>query len=471
MPVICSPRASGSSEMLRTTDTQAGSQRRTLVSQGLHLLRLLRLKQSTFSGGSSITIALNGSAVVLYGLGSILVARAIGPEETGKLAWFVAGTATVALFSDVAGIYYSSALHAARRSGGFTPRQVHGSVVAYGVACGVFAALVVSAVLPFRVLIFKGLAPGAWSILIFLNIVGGALVNQFRGLFWGRSQFLLLGALGLARWGGYSMLAVAGALLLGWQEGAQIALMQVVATWTCVLGSAAYFAARGGGIGRPSLNFLKSIARQGLRGAGLSWITYLHLRVDQFLVNVMLGARELGLYAVAVSLGEVITQIPGMLGMVVFPAAAGTQDPVEEGRRTVRRSLWVTGITAAALLPVFVLSSWLVNVLYGAAFSGSAALLQAYLPAVVFLSGLLLLNNHVSGLGYPAPQLWLAGIALLLNVVMNLVLIAKVGVLGAPLSSSITYAVWFATMFAYLQRRTRTTVNVQPLPQHVGISE
>ena len=67
------------------------------------LLQAVRARQGSFKTGSAITIVFNGAAIVVMGVGSILITRALGPEQAGYLVWSIAGTTTIALFADTLG--------------------------------------------------------------------------------------------------------------------------------------------------------------------------------------------------------------------------------------------------------------------------------------------------------------------------------------------------------------------------------
>lgn len=67
----------------------------------------------------------------------------------------------------------------------------------------------------------------------------------------------------------------------------------------------------------------------------------------------------------------------------------------------------------------------------------------ALLPGVVFLGSAKVLTNEIAGRGYPHYNSINAGLALVLTVILDLMLIPQYGVLGAALASSIAYMVIF----------------------------
>jgi O-antigen/teichoic acid export membrane protein len=413
----------------------------------------IRQRQSSFAYGSAITIVLNSAAIVLYGVGSILVSRKIGPEQTGLLVWFVTGTATIALFADCLGIYYSNAHLIASGHEGFELASIRTTVLLYGLVIGLLVGLLFGLVPAARSRAFPGSYVGVWIPLIVLNILGLVLIAQIRGLFWGKGSFLLVGSLWLLKTGAYSLVSVSFAYLLNWKQASQMAIAQVIATWSCVLAALPYFAYRG--LAGADWKYLRACMSVGWRAAGVNLFTFLHQRLDQYFVKSFSGAEALGLYGTIVSIGEMLTQVPGMLGMVMFSLVAREKDGQRAARTTLRRTLVVIVIASVLMAPVSYIGPTLIRFLYGERFAGAGPLLVRFLPAVVFLSGLLLVNNHLSGRGYPLSQLFAAAGALAANVLLNLTLLPRWGVLGAPVSASISYGIWLLLVGACLLNTMR----------------
>jgi len=105
------------------------------------------------------------------------------------------------------------------------------------------------------------------------------------------------------------------------------------------------------------------------------------------------------------------------------------------------------GIFTLILAP---LASNIVAVLYGGEFSGSAAALRPLLPAIVFLSGLVIINNHLAGLGYPPILVASMIVGIGGNILLNLWLLPRIDIIGASIASSITYGIQFLIELGYL---------------------
>ena len=426
------------------------------------LARFLRSRQQSFAGGSLITIALNGVSMVMFLLGSLLVARALGPKQAGYLMWFITGTDTISRFADVFGIYYgNSYLIASGKRGEIDDAAITGTVLVYGLAVGVVVGILFGWFSPITRVAFYGFTEPAWPLLITLNILGLVVITQIRGLLWANKSFIWLGLLNVVKIGSYGILALVIAYPLNARIGSKVAIAQVISTWVCVTGLMALLMSRG--IARPVPEYFRRCLGIGARGAGANWLSFLHLRADQYMVHTFLGPTALGLYGVAVWLGELITQVPAMLGMVLFPHVAAAQNQKQAFRATITWTLGVMGLVAVLILPLAFLTPIVVHLLYGDQFLGAVPLLRYYLPGVVVLSGLYLVNNHIAGLGYPMMYVVILAAALAINIGLNLFLLPRMGVAGASVSSSISYCFWFLFVGGYLIHRLRQDSTVAVL--------
>jgi len=412
------------------------------------LYQSIKARQKSFVIGSIITIVLNGLSIFVSSITSILVARALGPQELGYLILFMTGTNTISLFADVMGIHYSNAYLIASNNHNVALPTVRGTVLFYGIIVGLFTGSIFGLISPLRLLIFHGFDAPTWGVLIGFSVLGLSLLSQVRGLFLGHSNFLMLGALGLFQPLLYSILFLGTTYMLGWRTGVQVAMMYLVATWVCVAGALIFLMHRG--IARPSFRYIKACAQVGWRAAITNWLSFLQLRVDQYLVNWLLGPVALGFYGVAVSCGEFLTRVPGMLGSVIFPLVAAEKNNTLMARITLRRCGLVMAFVGLLSVPMGVFAQSLIGCLYGSAFTPSVQALQFLLPAVIFMSGLLIVDNHLAGLGYPVMKIISLLISLAINVLGNLILLPKLGIIGASVTSSFSYLIWLLLVTGYL---------------------
>ena len=79
-----------------------------------------------------------------------------------------------------------------------------------------------------------------------------------------------------------------------------------------------------------------SLFGYGVRAQMTNLATYFNQRADQLVLSLLVPPRELGLYAVAVSLGAAVTFVPQAAGLVTFADAAG--QGTQSAKRTIATS-------------------------------------------------------------------------------------------------------------------------------------
>lgn len=187
---------------------------------------------------------------------------------------------------------------------------------------------------------------------------------------------------------------------------------------------------------------MRATLRFGLREYAGNILQFCNYRLDAFLVNGMLGAASVGLYGVATRLAEVVWYFPSAVGFALLPKAAATEAR-EMNRFTPRVFLLTLGVTTVAVLGLALLGKPLIRIIYAEGFVASYAPMAALLPGVALLGAARVLTSDISGRGHPLYNSIISGIALVLTVVLNLILIPRLGIMGAAVASTCSYTVTF----------------------------
>jgi PST family polysaccharide transporter len=160
------------------------------------------------------------------------------------------------------------------------------------------------------------------------------------------------------------------------------------------------------------------------------------MRIDQIMLKEMLGEKELGIYAAALTLVQVWNVIPATLVASLAPFVARMKSRGEaeyqDALVILFRFFAIVAILGAGLTAVA--APWLVSFLYGAEFRSSAAVLSVLVFVIVFIfqgmaQTLWVINNDVRIANLVATFL-----AALVSIGANFFLIRKFGILGAVFS-------------------------------------
>jgi O-antigen/teichoic acid export membrane protein len=197
----------------------------------------------------------------------------------------------------------------------------------------------------------------------------------------------------------------------------------------------------------PSWEFAKESLSFGIWQYLSDIIQFLVSRVDFFLVAYFLGSAGLGIYSVAAGIAEVTSRVPRELGTVLFPAFAAGHLQKASAVSFLRLTVAVALLTAILL---GVISKPVILLLFGKDFAAAVPAFRWLLPGVVAWSTLHVTWNHASANGRPGLGVPIFGAAAVLDVVLDIFLLPKIGVVGASIASTISYgfaAFLFARIF------------------------
>ena len=391
-------------------------------------------RRSSFVRSALQTYGASLAGAVLSLVSVLIIARVLGPEGRGNvayltsLAWFTASLFTF-------GVQEANANLAASEPES-RPSLATNSIVlalvfgAFGV--GLLAGLI--ALVP--AVGGESSATLRWATLAFvplliLQICLRFLVQADYGFTVANASFLLGPVLNAVLNGLFAALGI-------------LTVTTAVGVWLAgqTLGTAllAWFVIRRlAGLGRPDLSLVRRSLTFGLR-SHLGRVMQLgNYRLDQILIGSIAGARELGLYSVAVAWAEALWFLPTALAQVQRPDLVRVRSHVEAARRAARAfraTAVVTVVTGAAMV---LLAPFLCETIFGAEFSGSVDDLRVLVTGAFGMVALKLFGNALVARGHPGLQSVAIGSGFALTVLLDVILIPELGGLGAALASSVAY--------------------------------
>jgi O-antigen/teichoic acid export membrane protein len=215
---------------------------------------------------------------------------------------------------------------------------------------------------------------------------------------------------------------------------------------------------------RPSLRLF----RRALPYAGRSYATtvtgFALIRLDILLVENRLGTREVGLYAVAVTIGEALLILPTTIAALLLPKLSPITDEAARWAITRRVMTATAALLVAVCALVAVVANPAIRLLYGADFVASRTPLYWLLPGIVLLGTNAVLIHYFLAVGMPPLIVAAQAAAVALNIGLELVLLRWMGLAGAGLASSVAYGAMFAFTLTYASRWRRRVPNLAGAP-------
>lgn len=207
---------------------------------------------------------------------------------------------------------------------------------------------------------------------------------------------------------------------------------------------------------RPRTGYpLRDLLGFGLRGFMGSVATMANSRLDQMIMVPVLGAAQLGNYAVAVS----VASFPLAFGQAVSARSFGELATAKDRPAAASQYLRLTClIVGSACLLLALVTPVLVPLVYGRAFAGSVNPLLVLLPGITVLAIVHTSSTLLTILGRPGLNSWAEFCGVGVTLVGLLLLIEPLGILGAALVSTISYSSILAIHLTFLRRMGITGV-------------
>lgn len=188
-------------------------------------------------------------------------------------------------------------------------------------------------------------------------------------------------------------------------------------------------------------NLIKDIFSYGIKVYLATIFSFLHYRIGHLLLNIFLNPFAVGLYSVAVGISEKIWLISQSAGTILFPRVSSETDKENLNKFTPIVCRNVLFITTLLTIFLFIIGRPLIIFLYSKQFFGSLAPFQILLIGAITISGWRILANDLYGRGKPLLNTYITGGAVTSNIILNTILIPKLGINGAAWASSISYSI------------------------------
>lgn len=192
----------------------------------------------------------------------------------------------------------------------------------------------------------------------------------------------------------------------------------------------------------------------GLRSHVATVSQYGALRIDQLFLGILAPSRDLGLYAVAVSIAEVAWYAPNAVGPALL-ASRKLRGTGEAARATVRAAVGIAAFLGITCVGLYFAAELIVRSVFGMAYVPAVAPLRLLLPGIFFLGCARLFLWYFLGTGSPGIAGVCSAIGFVITIAADVVLIPPFGVKGAAVASTTAYTVVAVCVVAMFVRELR----------------
>lgn len=183
----------------------------------------------------------------------------------------------------------------------------------------------------------------------------------------------------------------------------------------------------------------------------------IYMRIDQIMIGQMLGDEEVGWYSAAIKISEVWYFIPMAIVSSVFPAIIDAKKKSEalyyQRLQKLYNLMVILSLTVA--IPMTFLADWMMELLFGREYILAGPVLSISIWCGLFASLSVASGKWFISEGYTVLALKRNLYGAMLNIVLNYYLIPIFGMLGAALSTLVSFslAAYVSDIFSKKTRR------------------
>lgn len=205
----------------------------------------------------------------------------------------------------------------------------------------------------------------------------------------------------------------------------------------------------------------QSVTASSLLATGLplmvsAFMTAFYFKIDQLLLHAWLGAEAVGLYAVAAQISEACYAIPILMATAFFPVMLQLRSQQPDTYPIQLQTLFnrsvLTALTMA--LPLSYLAPWLIQKLYGMAYTTAAQVLAIHSWSLIGVFLGVISQQYLLAEGFTTVIIWRNGLGILSHIGLSAYLIPAWGITGA--AWSLLCSIFIANCFSHaLFKKTR----------------
>lgn len=196
-----------------------------------------------------------------------------------------------------------------------------------------------------------------------------------------------------------------------------------------------------------SFKFKKEIQRSlfsfGIKVHLSNVMYFFRSRVDIFIINFFLNPQAVGLYGIAYGTAETIWLLSQSAGNVLSPKISSMSSDERKKYLTpliTRNILFISFICACSLL---IIGYDLIEFLYSYQYIPSVKPMNILLIGILAISAERILMADIIARGRPIISTYITAVIVALSIILNIILIPKMGIMGAAWASSIAYTINF----------------------------
>jgi O-antigen/teichoic acid export membrane protein len=167
----------------------------------------------------------------------------------------------------------------------------------------------------------------------------------------------------------------------------------------------------------------------------------LYMKIDQIMLQNMAGVKEAGAYATVATLSEAWNFIPAVIVTSLFPAILNAKrDNVDRYKKRIQNLYDLMVYLSVPVAIIITFASPLIYKLYKPEYAYAAPVLSVHIWSGVFVFLGAASSQYLIAENYNTLTFVRTGFGAAINIILNIILIPKMGMMGAAIATLAAYA-------------------------------
>lgn len=189
----------------------------------------------------------------------------------------------------------------------------------------------------------------------------------------------------------------------------------------------------------------------------------IYSRIDQVMIGHYINNEAVGLYSIAAKLSEVWYFVPMIIVSSLFPAIVNaksvSRELYEKRLKHLYRLMIILSVGIA--LPAAMFANFIIRAIFGVAYLGAVGILQIYVWSGVSVFLGVAIGQYLIAENFTKINFSMTFLGMISNVLLNIVLIPRYGVIGAASATLISYSLATFSVLFFKKSRPQGLVMVK----------
>ncbi len=199
--------------------------------------------------------------------------------------------------------------------------------------------------------------------------------------------------------------------------------------------------------------------RYGIKAYLSNLSTFINYRADIFLIAYYLNMKSVGIYSIGINITEKIWLIAGAVSQVLFPYISMGKNKSKNVSYTAFLSKINVYLSGIILIILFFIIPYLINYLWGSKFYDAVNVIRILIPGVTIIVYGKIISSYFAGVGKPQYATFSSIGIMTVNIILNIILIPKLGINGAAIASTISYSLGGFFWVVLFCKKTKTSIS------------